>query len=429
MIRIINSIKYVAEKGFFHLLSVNFLTQFLGFGTSLLVAKFLTPVELGDVKIIQSYANIFLLIGGIGINSALLKFGAEDRDLDEKQAILLASVKLSLGSSLVAWIILCILSLGKIITSTGHLSTWLIIYSLIIPLGVITNLFIVYLQAQKKTKEMAQAQAWIKLQSFGLIVLATYLFGFKGFIFSTIAAYGMGLIPLFRQIGFDFIKAAKFILPAQFLSIAVLSVAGNVLNLIGTNVDIYVLDHFATDRAEIGVYSLATIFVHAAYQISNTVQVISTPYFVQNAANKSWLQKKLIHTQLRASLFSIVSAVGIIIVSFGLITFIYGETYRSTMTYLVILLLRYIIYSSSVVASVVIFSMGLVKYNVINTLISVITGIIMSYLLFQKYSFIGVAWAQVISVLVLFTLTHFVTWKLILRKDEIAPVADKLPNT
>ena len=66
-------VAYLTEKGFFHLLSVNLFSQLFSFITSLLVAKFLTPAEYGNLKVLQTYINIFVLVATFGFSSSVLK--------------------------------------------------------------------------------------------------------------------------------------------------------------------------------------------------------------------------------------------------------------------------------------------------------------------------------------------------------------------
>jgi O-antigen/teichoic acid export membrane protein len=81
-------LRNVASKGLFHLVSANILIGFFGFGSQLLVAKLLSPTELGQIRTIQSYIGVASIIAGFGFNGAVLKLCSEKRGLDEKITIL-----------------------------------------------------------------------------------------------------------------------------------------------------------------------------------------------------------------------------------------------------------------------------------------------------------------------------------------------------
>lgn len=69
----------IREKGFSHHLSANVIIVFLAFGSQLLVAKFLTPSELGQIKAIQSFIGVCPILAGFGFNTAVLKLCSEKR--------------------------------------------------------------------------------------------------------------------------------------------------------------------------------------------------------------------------------------------------------------------------------------------------------------------------------------------------------------
>ena len=201
---------------------VNFLTQFLGFGSVLLVAKFLTPVELGEVKIIQSYTALFVVLAGFGFNAAVLKVCAENRPDWEKAGILRLAVNYTGITTAITLLLIIALALSGVITSSPRLSLWLIVYAVSIPLQVLTSIFIVFLQAQKRIREMARSQAIVKVQSVLLVVISAWQWGFKGFIVATVAAYALGLWPFLRQIGLRFLtiplkKNRRFLSNMHFL--------------------------------------------------------------------------------------------------------------------------------------------------------------------------------------------------------------------
>lgn len=397
MRRFVDLYKFVHARGFFHLLSANFLVQFLGFGTSLGVAKFLTPIELGEIRIIQSYAAIFVIFSGFGFNSAILKMCSEKRDLGEKEALLRYSFFGTCLTTVAALGVLVLLSLTGIITSSRHLAIWLIIYAAVIPFAAFTSLFMSFLQALKRIKEMARAQAMVKTQSFVLIVVGTYFWGLQGFVFGTIGAYCLGLIPLMRQVGSGFLERSAVKPASGFSHIAIFSLLSNCVYAIGQYGDVFILDHFSGDRDEIGYYALATIFVLAATQVTNTVGSIVVPYFSERSNEENWVRKEVRVNQARLTLLSIAVAFFVFILGWVLVKFFYGYNYNSSLLYLSILLIKYVLYSSCVVMSMAIFGIGYVRFNFVSGTIFTFLALVLSFFWIQKFGVVGVAWAQVIA--------------------------------
>ncbi len=415
MQKVFSTLQYLRNKGFFDLLSVNFLTQFLGFGSILLVAKFVTPVELGNIKILQSYTAIFAILAGFGFNAAVLKVCAEDRPDQERAGILRMALKRAGITTAVTLLLVTVLALAGVISPSRDLSLWLIVYACTIPLQVLTSIFLVFLQAQKKIKEMARSQAVIKVQSVILIIISAWLWGFKGFILATIAAYALGLWPFLRQIGLKFLRTPLEQIPAHFMQYAFFSVLANGISQLGQSGDILILDHFTVNRAEIGYYALSIIFVAAASQVTGTVQSITLPYFSARVHDETWFRRQLFLNQTRMALLSIVVAVGVYILAWILVPLVYGPDYSPTLIYLAILLISYVIDASISLVGIAIFSLGFVKYNSLSVIITTPINLIVTFIFLSKFGVVGVAWAQVVLSLVSFCI-FIILISIVLRK-------------
>jgi O-antigen/teichoic acid export membrane protein len=389
-------IRWLHDKGFFHLLSVNFLTQFLSFGSLLIVAKLLTQEEFGEIRLIQAYAAVFVVLAGFGVNTAILKICSEDRPLEERVGILGGGLKRAAISTAVTLLVVAALTLSGILSASPRLNLWLFVYALgAIPFIVLNDNFSVFLQSLKRIKEMSKAQALIRLQSVILIVLATWLWGLQGFIGATIIAFAAGSLVLLRLIPRKGILIAGSSLPAAFSSIAVFSALANGTMLIGSYADMFILDRFMPDRALIGAYGLATAFLLGATQVTATVQAISTPYFSERAADEHWIKAQLRKTQLRMAALGLLVAAAIFGLAWLLVPLVYGPEYAPTLTFLGILLLKYIIFSSYAVVGVALLGLGLMRYNFAVVAITTPLGLVLAYALLQRYGAVGVAWAQV----------------------------------
>lgn len=389
------ALRDIYEKGFFHLLSANFLHQFLGFGILLVVAKFLTPAELGEIRILQAYIAVFTIFAAFGVSTAILKTCAEQRPEAERESILKAGFRRAMVTTLVALFLLAILALSGIITSTHRLAMWLLVYALVIPFSVSTEIFFSYLQALKKIKQLARLHALFRLQAFVIIIVCTYIWGFKGFIFATITGYMLGLIPVVYTTGTSFLKRVPYPLTVAFRHLAVFSVLSNGISMIGKFGDIFLLDYLVVNRELIGYYALASLFTYGAIQVTATVQSISTPYLSERAGELEWFISKVRSTQIRVGVLSIAVSAGIIVLAYLLIHIFYGAAYFASLEYLPILLLKYIFWSWYAVMAVALLGLGYMKYNFIIVAVVTPLSILSSYFLFQVYGIAGVAIGQV----------------------------------
>ncbi len=398
MMQILNSTyQWLNEKGFFHLLFVNFLANILGFISSLTVAKLLSPTELGQTRIFQTYLNLLLLICGFGLNTSVLKFCAERLSEEKRNYILKYATGRSLIVTAVVFVVAFILTKLGIIVSSGKFSTWFIILMLSMPFSIVTQMLLTYKQALKEMKTLAKLQLIIRGESFVLVILLTWKWGFKGFVISLVVANVAGLIPaLIDTTTKPFYTLAEK-LPSNFWSVSIYSMMANGVNMLGHYVDVIMLDHFNPDRESIGYYSLALIFLNACIQVNGTVQSIITPYISEKSDDKVWVHKQIVMNQLRMSALSIFIAAGTYLAASVCIHYLFGPEYRIALTFLAVLLIKYIIMSSYSVIGAAFVGLGLMSYNFLVVSISTPVGFVLSYLMLKKWGVVGVAWAQVFS--------------------------------
>lgn len=386
----------LVRKGFFYLFSVNVLIQLLAFGNRILIAAFVTPEELGQIGVLQSYILILTVLAGFGYNSAVLKLCAEKRPDEEKRFLLHTALRRSLVATLLVYLGTALLVLTGLLVRSDHLGFWLLVFALVLPFSVPTAVLMAYVQANKQIKELARLQGGVKVQGVVLIVAGAWAFGFEGFILASILAYAVGLIPFIRSTKVAFGKTASYPLPPEFTRFAFFSMLANAVTLLGQYSDFFVLGNFAADAESVGYYTLAATFALAGAQVTATVQAIATPYFSERDSDHLWLRRKLWRTQAKMVGMSVVAAAGVFIGAYGVIKWMLGMDWLPAMNYLAILLLRYILWSSYAILGAAVMAIGMVRYNFYVGLLTTPVAFFLSYVFLLRYGIPGVAWAQVL---------------------------------
>ncbi|UYX51961.1 oligosaccharide flippase family protein [Bacillus thuringiensis] len=410
-----NSLVQLGKKGFFSLLLTKFLIQFLGFGSIILVAKFINPESMAQIRSLQTYLTLAVILGTFGLDTAILKFCAEKREDIQKEKILSYSVRNSL---LFSFLSILLFNLFLIFISKQYSIHWGI-YTLCVPILVLTNILINYLLALKKVNKMASIQAIIKVQSALFIIIGTWLFGVKGFIISTVLGLAIGLYPLFKEANpVKRLDNSNMDIPKQFWGIAFFSFLANFVNNIGNYADIIIMDNFVNDRVEMGYYSIATIFLLGATQITATLQSIYTPYLTEKSNNYKGLKEMAFNVQKKAIILSIGAGLAVYIGSLVFVPFFYGEAYKSTITYTGILMVKYVLYSSYAIMGVTLLAMGKMKENFYVTLISAPIALVINYVALQYFGIIGIAWAQIANGAIMLSLQYITVFLVFKRLDK-----------
>ncbi|NNE69518.1 MAG: oligosaccharide flippase family protein [Rhodothermales bacterium] len=416
----------LARKGLLELISANFMMQFVGFGLLVLLPRFVSEAEVGQIKVLQTYADLLVIVAGLGMNTAVLKLCSERRPVEELRAMLRFSVTRTFGFSLALVLILTAVVRSGVLTGDPVVLRWLPIYALIVPFSAVTLVAVAYLQARKDIARMARAQVLVRLQSVALILFATWQFGLAGFVWASLAAFVLALWPFVRIIGLEFLRSAHIKADAAFRRIAGYSVLGNGMNTLGKYADIYILGLFALDATELGYYSLATIFVIPASVITSSIQTIVTPYLSEGSIDRAWFQKNLIKTQAQTIGVAIIAALGARAVATATVHVLYDPGYLATLPYLDILLVFFVFRSAYSVTAAGHIALGLTKYNFVASTIMAVLALTLTYLALPRAGYEGVAWAKVITGALMIP----IYWLLARRAIRVAtPVAEQPSGT
>ncbi|WP_241138748.1 lipopolysaccharide biosynthesis protein [Bacillus mycoides] len=411
--KIHNNIIQLRKKGFFSLLLTKFLVQFVGFGSVILVAKFISPESMAQIKSLQTYLILAVLIGTFGLDTAILKYCSEPRKDNEKSYLLSYAIRRSIIFCVIA---VLLFNLFLFFVPKYSIFQWGL-YTLCIPMLAMTNILMSYLLALKKINRMAVIQSVIKVQNAVFIIIGTWLFGIKGFIIATVLGLLLGLLPLFKEI--NSMKISHKIsskVPYAFWNIAFFSFLANFTNNIGNYADIIIMDSFTTDRVEMGYYAIATIFLLGATQVTATLQSIYTPYLAEKNKDIKALKAMTFNIQKKTIIISIVVGVAVYIVSMIFVPIFYGEAYINTAKYTGILMIKYVLYSSYAITAAMLVSLGKMRENFYVTIISTPIALFSSYLAIQNFSVVGVAWAQVFNGLIILVLQYSMVFR-VLKKS------------
>src|ERR1035437_4542410 len=280
------SLQNVRQKGFFHLLGANYLIQIVGFASQLFVAWFLSPTDLGRIKILQTYLMIGIIISGLGFNTSVLKLCSEKRGEYEKIFIYKGALKYTVISSIFSYFISLVFIYFGLISSDPVINYYAIFYFIMLIPQSFFALDTSFLQAIKEIIKLAKVQAVNKIVTLLLIVLLTYLFAFKGYIFSVIVGSIISSLFLFLIIKKSIREKQSKQIPDLFnlhWKYAKYSFLANGIGQISLFSDIFLINYMIKDRVTVGYYSFALTLILGLQTLTSTVQQIATPYFSEKS--------------------------------------------------------------------------------------------------------------------------------------------------
>ncbi len=386
---------YLIRSGIPHLLSANLFTYFLQFGSSLLVAGFLTPAELGEMRVLQGYILIFTLLATGGFSTAVLTYCGGTSDPRLQHGILMLGFRRAFGTTLAALAALVGLTLMGLTVKSRQSWPHLAIYASAIPFSVSAEMLGFYFQATRRFRPLAVAQIISRLQGLVLIVVGTKLWHLVGFISAFVLTQALGLWPLLRNSREILELGPPAKSPEGFTKTAVFSALANGTALLGLYSDMFILDRFGVNRATIGRYSLAALVLLGASVVTYTAMAILTPYFSQHGGDAVWVRKNLLICQSFVTAVSLGIAIGGYILAAQFIPMIYGRAYAESLTYLKVLMWKHVLWSSQSVMSVALLGMGFAEYNFATVLSATVVCVVVGIACFRTLGVQSVAIAQV----------------------------------
>ena len=384
------------EKGYAPVFSMNILLQLLGFGSTVMVAKFLLPAELAMVKTAQAYTAVAVILAGVGLTAPVLRFCADSRFDEEAQQTMLRT-----ALHAVAWVSLIVVAIILLVVSgvlgfEAQPGRVYALYALVLPALALTGLLYVYLQARQQFGALAKNQSLIKLVSVCLVVWATYVWGLYGLLVMTVVVTYVGLLPLLRLTDVRW-RASTTVknLPPGFYRLAFYGMAGMFVSALGQSSDFILMDLIGTDRTDVGKYSLAAVFFLGAATLTGSIQAVITPRFTTLLSDppqfmaylRGWIPKIVVLSL----------AVACITVSTGWIlqTWFFGEKYVGFVNYLAILMLKYIVWSSYAIVGSAMLGAGIIKSGTWIAVATMIASFALGYPLCKWWGATGAAVAQV----------------------------------
>lgn len=404
-IKMIKMIRKAIRTGFFHLLSANILIQIAGFGGQIFLTRILSVEEIGVIKILQSYLNIFLIIASLGINTSILKLCSEDINYKERINIFNIGFMLTIFSSFILIILILITQHFSFLNIDTSINELLKIYIFLVPILTLINLIIVYFQAQQKIKQMSYIQSLSKIIIIIFSTLCAYLSGLHGYIWSLVILNFISLlmtVPFIKNelVSIFSIKISTGIVKRIF-NIAFFAFGANLLGVLLSNINIIMANHLINDTKEIGYYGIAQLIVTTMMLIPSTLGQIMVPKISKVSNSIGDVQDILKIYQARNTFLAVSVAVLAAISAPFILPFVFGISYQNSVVYFEILLIGFVCWSLYSPKGMTLMSIGRSDVNFYVSLVSFIFNIILNYILINNYGMHGAAIAN--------SFTYFVT--------------------
>lgn len=275
-----NVILAVYKKGFFHLLSANYLAAFFVFVSQMLIAWWLTPTDIGRIKVLQSILSVVTIGGSMCFYTSIVKLCSENRPRGESRYLFIRACIYVLPTIVLGYVGVVMAAHFSLLSDDQFINRYAPLFMLCLLPAVYHDFFVGYLQSVKQFRLIAPVRVITKFFAILLTIALTYYFNLKGYVIGFV--FGLFLIAIcFFYVLMPYLKGK--IIPVthafrkHFQYAKYMILTKGVTQISGV-LDILVLNFFIGDRAMVGYYSFAAIFIAGFNIVISTYQQIAFPY-------------------------------------------------------------------------------------------------------------------------------------------------------
>jgi O-antigen/teichoic acid export membrane protein len=407
----VGELKNVAQKGLFHLLSANGLIFIAGFASQLFVAGFLDPIEIGQIKIMQTYIGFAGILGGLGFNVALIQLASKDGVSDsERNQYFNICLFIGLISFIVLYGVLFTINTFGLMSEDIQIRRMLPLYAVFMLPLILQTSYLSFFQAIKQIKKMAFAQSWIKILSVLAIVIATSRFGFLGYIWALVISSFIGILIFEMQIKDSIFKRVKNNFRKEQVrtmwSLSGYALSANVIATILTTVDIYMINYFVSDRSAVGFYMFAMTLVSIFQLFPTSIQQIAMPYFSSKSSNfKQWLRVYKKYNSINHLVIAILVLIGGTAIVF-LIPIVFKGKYNKSILFFILISVGWGIRNMNIMKGTALMGRGKFNLNFRSSFISLLISLPIVFSMIYYYGIRGAMFSHIIIGLVSYIVTR-----------------------
>jgi O-antigen/teichoic acid export membrane protein len=380
----------------------------------MVIAKFLSSIELGELKIIQSFIGVATIIGVFGFDSGILKMCSEKISLEEKAALFRENFKRAILTTSVVILCMAIISGMKLFSPDERVNKWMFVFLISIPPLVLNAIIMGYLQALKEFKRISKIQVIVRIVCAIVQITGTIKYGFAGFAVTTLI---MSFVPLmillycvknvFRLQSVHFPKA---VLRRMFFY-SKWSFADNAIGAISSYGDMFLLNYLILDRAELGSYGLSTIFLTGLTFITATAQSMTTPYFSERSNNKKEFVRVIVKYEKLMILLTLSISLFALAVVPLFIHIVYGNKYGNAGIYFQILDMKFLFAGCVSLLGTARLGLGLVRTNFLLSAFMLLNSMVCTFVGIKFFGVFGAAIGQTTAAFIGIGVVSFATIK------------------
>lgn len=379
-------------KNFGYLFSSNIISSALSMLQGVFSVRLLGVAGFGTLGTITVFATTINKLTSFRMGELVIKYVGHFHETDEEDkaaAVFKVALLVELSASLLAFGLICLLApLGaRYFAKDDTLTSWFVIYGLIILANIISESSTGLLQYFDRFKNMAGLNIAQSVVTLGLIILAWWQnFGLLGVLVAYLIGkviHAVGLSIIAQAVAVEVWGRKWWQTPIrvlhphkkELLTFGVSTNINSTLSLISRDSSVLWVSYF-TNPEQVGFYKLAMALTNYIQIPMAPMPQATYPELARAAARKMWEDFRYILKQgsRLAGAYSVLVALGLVIFGRPLISFVYKPEFLPTYNGLLIMLIGIVYANGLYWARSALLSLGLVEYATkVNVLVALIT--------------------------------------------------------
>lgn len=409
--RVRERIKYLINKGFFHIFVGNTIVKLLTFLIGILLVRVLTKEDFGVLSYTDNVLSFFLLITGLGTSTSILRYMSLDNTLIQKKSYIKYGLKLGLSINIILTILFFIFISTK--TLVFYQAKYYLLLLILYPtLYYLFDYSIMLLRGFYLNKEYSVITMLYSLVLIVLVLFLSKYYAIKGVILARYLTLAIFIICIYIKLRGNIIRNEEAYVLSQsekkeFFSYSFYSVLANGLSMmLPLNEGIIVNNFFSS--AEISAnYKTATQLPVGIQFVMTSLIIFLFPYFSKNSNNKKWLRNKSATIMKITIPFFIFLLIFFVSTTELWVSVLYGNNYRGIVPLMKIYWVVFIINAAfRMLPGNILSAIGEAKFNTLNAFFTLVVHFILTKLFINNFGIIGVP----ISLLLTYFMSGTVSW-------------------
>lgn len=404
MLAYANKIKQVfasfKTRGGYYVFSSMLFSKIINFILSIIIVRLLAEEIYGNISYAFSILQILLPLAGFGLHYTMLRFGAIEKERNNKNNLFITFLSKGFVYSLIIMVLLIILSpfITQRLPGSNH---YLRLFSPLIITFYISELLFSYFRIQKNNRLYSIGLGLKSILMLIICSLAAYYFRAEGYIVAYVFVPLVVFISMFSAIYRKYqisYKLKDHVHISPYLKYGLWVGLGSIASQLVILIDTIMVANIIADSVQVAIYKVATIIPVNLLFLPMVLLKTDYVYIAENHSNKKFLLN-----YYKKYLFIFFSILIVILAGWFLfsdiIMLMFGGEYTNSKSIINILMLMVAgAFLMRVPLGNMLNALGKSKWNSISNIILLSMNIVLNTLLIPKYGLYGAAYASVISV-------------------------------